>query len=219
MLSLILVIVMALQGAAIGAESEPARSKPLASTLDGYVLQVGAFQDKANAQGAVAKIGGRQTYVLPTRREQQDWYVVIYDNYVTRESAELDAQKFSRDFPGWPFWIRKATELKINSRMNSSGFEPPAFTLDGYVLQVGAFPDPATAQRAIAEISGGRMFIVPIRDDQQDWYVVLYDNFSNRRDAELAAWQFKRDFPRHPAWVRDAAQLRKLLRFGSAGVK
>ncbi len=93
--------------------------------------------------------------------------------------------------------------------------KPPAFTLDGYVLQVGAYQDETTAKAVVAEIGGKRMFMVPIRRDQQNWYVVLYDNFPTRESAELAAEQFKRDFPRQSSWIRDATQLRKVVRLGS----
>ena len=94
--------------------------------------------------------------------------------------------------------------------------KPPAFTLNGYVLQVGAYRDEATAKAAVAMIGGERMFILPIRREQQDWYVVLYDNFSTRDSAELAAEQFQRKYPGESAWVRDAAPLRQLLRLRSA---
>jgi septal ring-binding cell division protein DamX len=95
-------------------------------------------------------------------------------------------------------------------------FRPPAFTLHGYVLQVGAYRDEVTAKEKAALIGDGRTFVVPIRREGQDWYVVLYDNYANRQSAELAAEQFHRDFPRESFWIRDAAQLRKVLKLGPA---
>jgi septal ring-binding cell division protein DamX len=93
---------------------------------------------------------------------------------------------------------------------------PPAFTLDGYVLQIGAYRDETAAKAAAAQFNGARMFILPIRRGQEDWYVLLYDNYATRENAELAAQQFGRDYPRDSSWVRDASQLRKVLRIGPA---
>jgi septal ring-binding cell division protein DamX len=100
------------------------------------------------------------------------------------------------------------------SEMNRE--KPPAFTLHGYVLQVGAYSDMATAKVAAATIGGKRMFILPIRRDLQDWYILLYDNYYSRASAELAAQQFGREHPHESAWVRDSAPLRKLLRLRAA---
>ena len=76
-----------------------------------------------------------------------------------------------------------------------------------------AEPVEAAAKAAVSELGGPRMFIVPIRLNEQDWYVVLYDNFTSRAGAEEAARRFAQEFPRASAWVRDASQLRKLVRY------
>ncbi len=105
-MSLLLVVVMALQvGASDGQRAQPERP---AFRLNGYVLQVGAFLDEANARAAATEINSKRLFILPIRSEQQDWYVLLYDNYATREIAARAALQFERDHPQMSTWIRPA---------------------------------------------------------------------------------------------------------------
>lgn len=94
--------------------------------------------------------------------------------------------------------------------------ERTAFRLNGYVLQVGAFQDETTARAVAAEINSRRLFILPIRIEQQDWWVLLYDNYATREIAARAALRFERDHPQLSTWIRPAELIRKLLRPASA---
>jgi septal ring-binding cell division protein DamX len=117
--SLILAIVMALQGAATTTASEAAQTKPPAFTLHGYVLQVGAYSDLDSAKAAAATIGGQRMFILPIRREQEDWFILLYDNYTNREYAELAARQFQREHPQESAWVRDAAPLRQLLRLRT----------------------------------------------------------------------------------------------------
>jgi septal ring-binding cell division protein DamX len=117
-LSLILVVLMALQGGVLNAQ--PEQPEQPAFRLTGYVLQIGAFQDEAKARVVATRISSKRLFILPIKIGEQDWYVLLYDNYATREIAERAAQQFKQDYPDMPTWIRPAELVRKVLRPISS---------------------------------------------------------------------------------------------------
>jgi cell division protein FtsN len=75
-----------------------------------YVLQVGAFRDRANAARAAASLVGEQVRIAATRRGTQDWYVLLLGSYATEAQAGQARQRYLADYPGAQAWVRSSAD-------------------------------------------------------------------------------------------------------------
>ena len=86
------------------------------SGLDGFVVQIGAFRRERSAQRAVGELGLPQLVITPTRRGEEDWYVILLGAYPDFEAADAAGREFVDANPGAGYWVRNAAELRQSTR-------------------------------------------------------------------------------------------------------
>lgn len=93
------------------AASEPA---PVADkdSEKAYVLQVGAFREQAVAVRAAEATGMEELKIMATRRDGQDWYVLVLGSYETREDARAAGEAYLDAHPKGSVWVRAAVDLQ-----------------------------------------------------------------------------------------------------------
>jgi septal ring-binding cell division protein DamX len=84
---------------------------PTAET-DEFVVQIGAFRSEQRARRAAAEFGLPQLVIIPTRRGDEDWYVVLLGAFPDLESARAAGQSFVEVFPGASYWVRNAAAVR-----------------------------------------------------------------------------------------------------------
>ena len=82
---------------------------------------------------------------------------------------------------------------------------------DAYVLQVGAFREQASAQRAATEIGLEELRIIATRRWDEDWYVLVLGAYHSRVDAREAGEAYLQANPEGSIWVRSAVDLKESL--------
>lgn len=94
----------------------------------------------------------------------------------------------------------------------SPGFVP----VPGYMVQIGAYRDPADAQRAASELDYGSLKILPMRSKGQDWSVLILDAFETIEQARAAGDSYV-ERTGGSYWIRSSKDLvRSLEEAGSA---
>jgi septal ring-binding cell division protein DamX len=83
-----------------------------------------------------------------------------------------------------------------------------ALPIDAWVLQVGAYRDRARTRVAADMIADDNLIVVPIKNDEEDWYVLLLGAFPSYALAQRAGEIYLLDHPRGSIWVRSAAGVR-----------
>ena len=77
------------------------------------MLQVGAFRDRAYAEKLVAEIGLGELRIMVTRRDDQDWYVLLLGAYYpSRVDAREAGEAYLDAYPGGSIWVREAAGLR-----------------------------------------------------------------------------------------------------------
>ena len=94
----------------VTAVEEPAAA--IARPGEGWVLQVGAFRHKSDALVAAEHIGMAELRIIPTRRGDQDWYVLLLGAYHSHAEADTAGESFLAAVPGGSIWVRRANDLK-----------------------------------------------------------------------------------------------------------
>jgi septal ring-binding cell division protein DamX len=89
-----------------------AGSAVLTARTDEFVVQVGAFRSEQRARRAAAEFGLPKLVIIPTRREGEDWYVVLLGAFPDLESAQAAGQAFVEVFPGAGYWPRNAAAVR-----------------------------------------------------------------------------------------------------------
>ena len=92
-------------------------SRDEAAPLDGaelnaFVVQIGAFRSEQRARRAVRDFGLPQLAIIPTRRGDEDWYVILLGTYPDLEAATEAGRSFVEASPGASYWVRNAAELR-----------------------------------------------------------------------------------------------------------
>ncbi|MEE4659072.1 MAG: SPOR domain-containing protein, partial [Halieaceae bacterium] len=64
--------------------------------------------------------------------------------------------------------------------------ESAAASADAWVVQIAAYRDKAAAQAAAREINYAGLIIMPIRREDEDWFVLLLGAYEKKADAEQA---------------------------------
>jgi septal ring-binding cell division protein DamX len=95
--------------------SSPGPVPAAAATEDGWVVQVAAFENRAAAERGVGRIGLENLTVVPTRRNGEDWYVVLLGTYPSRQQAD-DSGRAYAEASGGSYWVRRASELQAIRR-------------------------------------------------------------------------------------------------------
>ncbi len=83
--------------------------------------------------------------------------------------------------------------------------------VEPWAVQVGAFEDMASAQRAASEIDRDGVVIMPIRRDGEDWYVVLLGSYASIEEADANGRDYVEDSG-GSYWVRGASGLQEMRR-------
>ena len=82
------------------------------ATTDGaYVLQVGAFREMDTARKAAAGINMEELRIIPTRRDDANWYVLVLGAYHSRLEARAAGEAYLQAYPRGSIWVRSATDL------------------------------------------------------------------------------------------------------------
>jgi septal ring-binding cell division protein DamX len=91
--------------------AEPAAATPGAPPADAYVVQVGAYRDKAAAQREARRLDDERLVILPTRRDGEDWFVVLLGAYAGYGEADSVGRAYE-EATGGSYWVRKASSLR-----------------------------------------------------------------------------------------------------------
>ena len=93
------------------AASEPSPAAA-ADSSESYVLQVGAFRTRELAETAASQITLEELRIIPTRRDGEDWYVLVLGAYHSSFEAREAGQAYMDAFPTGTIWVREAADLK-----------------------------------------------------------------------------------------------------------
>ena len=93
---------------AYGEEQSPA---PASDSLEGYVLQVGAFSSRASAAKAERQIDSPELKVMATRRNYEDWYVLVLGTYPGKSEAQEAGRAYLQRYPNGSVWVRVAADF------------------------------------------------------------------------------------------------------------
>jgi septal ring-binding cell division protein DamX len=86
----------------------------------------------------------------------------------------------------------------------------------GFVVQVGAFRNKERAQRAVRELDDAGVVVMPTVTDGEVWYVLLLGGFPGWEEAAAAGAAYQAAHPEGSFWVRNAGDLRRILRSETA---
>ena len=101
--------------AAVPAATAPPAAAPVAESpaeVSGFVVQVGAFREPAQAQAAARQIDLSSLVIMPTRRDGEDWYVVLLGAFPSYEEAREAGEIYAARVPGGSYWVRSAQDLR-----------------------------------------------------------------------------------------------------------
>lgn len=94
---------------------EPPKATPATAPDGDWVVQVGAFEDRATAQKVVRRLDRDGTVIVPTRQDGKDWNVVLLGSYPSREAADDAGRAYAAD-TGGSYWVRGATGVEAVRR-------------------------------------------------------------------------------------------------------
>jgi septal ring-binding cell division protein DamX len=77
-----------------------------------YVLQVGAFRDVTAAQRGAREIELAPLRIIATRRNAQNWYVLVLGAYEELVDAREAGAAYRSAYPRGGVWIRTAADLE-----------------------------------------------------------------------------------------------------------
>lgn len=80
--------------------------------MDGYLVQIGAFRTRERAREAAADIDDDKLIIMPTRREEGEWFVLLLGTFPDYATAETAGEAFVTDHPNGSYWVRSAVELR-----------------------------------------------------------------------------------------------------------
>lgn len=88
---------------------------PLASFSDNqFVVQVGAFSTRADADRAADQLAISSLMVVPMQRDGKMLYVLLLGGYPDREAATAAGESFRAD-TGGDFWVRTTESVRMAS--------------------------------------------------------------------------------------------------------
>lgn len=90
--------------------SAPPIVSPAASEL-AYVVQIGAFRRRAEAEAAVSELDREGVVIVANRRDGITWYLVLLGAFSTLEDARAAGAEYEAD-SGGSFWVRNAADLR-----------------------------------------------------------------------------------------------------------
>ncbi|MCZ6831367.1 MAG: SPOR domain-containing protein, partial [Gammaproteobacteria bacterium] len=130
------------------------------------------------------------------------------------EPAAIAEPAAMAEAPVWPNHAQ-STAGSISTSTTGAASEPSrVVTIDSeetYVLQVGAFIEPVSAERAVRKIGLEELRIIATRRDGHDWYVLVLGAYHSREDAREAGEAYLNAYPKGSIWVRAAADLKQSL--------
>jgi septal ring-binding cell division protein DamX len=77
-----------------------------------YVVQIGAYREQTRAQRAARELDMGGLVIMPTRRADEDWFVLLLGAYPSSEAAEAAGRAFVESQPRGSYWVRSAAELR-----------------------------------------------------------------------------------------------------------
>ena len=80
-----------------------------------FVLQVGAFRERARAVRAAQELGREGVVVVRTRRGEEEWFVVLLGVYPSADEARDAGEAYEAAVPGGSFWVRPGSDLRAAS--------------------------------------------------------------------------------------------------------
>jgi septal ring-binding cell division protein DamX len=82
-----------------------------AASADAWVVQIAAYRDKAAAQAAAREINYAGLIIMPIRREDEDWFVLLLGAYEKKADAEQAGKAYVNTLGG-DYWVRSARSLQ-----------------------------------------------------------------------------------------------------------
>lgn len=174
------------------AQAEPGDQGPVAVSEGGgpYVIQVGAFKVKDNADGLAGKLKkrGYTPVVTQTATSAGDpLYLVTIGGYHSLEAAEADATKFSAR-EGMPAYARKKSAVSPTSQKQGK-------TRVTYSVQAGTYDARQKAEDHAATLAMREYNVSVLKlvdSDGKPVYAVQVGEFDNLKDAQKSAQMFEK---------------------------
>ncbi len=76
----------------------------------GWAVQIAAFGDRAAAELGVQRIGRDNLEIVHTRRDGEDWFVLLLGIYPSHEEADRAGRAYAEE-SGGSYWVRNAAAL------------------------------------------------------------------------------------------------------------
>ena len=76
----------------------------------GYYESPGSRKEYHGA--SAGEIDSELVVIVPTRRQQEDWYVLLYGNYPSYEAAQTAGEQFAQDYPRESWWARNTEVIR-----------------------------------------------------------------------------------------------------------
>jgi len=117
--------------------------------------------------------------------------------------------------PTWPTPAEHAARVEAEKQNNAeqAPAATPAIEQEAkeamFVVQLGAFQEQASAQRAARAIGQPGLRVQATQRNGQDWYVLLLGSYKSREDAEKASASYLQAHPNGSTWVRSTADLQQ----------
>jgi hypothetical protein len=81
-------------------------------SIDAWVLQVGAFLDRARARVAADMIADDNRVIVPIKKDGEDWYVLLLAAFPSYALAQKAGEIYLQAHPRGSIWVRSAAGLR-----------------------------------------------------------------------------------------------------------
>lgn len=79
--------------------------------MDPFIVQIGAYRSEAAAREQVRRVGDADLRIMPTRRDGEDWYVVLLGAFPSWQEADAAGRAYE-SASGGSFWVRRSSDLR-----------------------------------------------------------------------------------------------------------
>lgn len=114
--------------------------------------------------------------------------------------------------PVWPdhaeYMARVQAESKSSTEQEESSPATRIESYGGYVVQLGAFREQSSAERAAKAGKLEEIKVLATQRNGQTWYVLLLGSYKSREEAREASAAYLQAHPDGSTWVRSSADLR-----------
>ncbi len=92
-------------------ESDSGQAMPGFKPEKAFVVQVGAYRERADAEQVASRLDYETLAIVPTEREGESWWVIVLGAFRTLEAARSVGDEYEAD-TGGSYWVRTADDLQ-----------------------------------------------------------------------------------------------------------